>query len=253
MNDFYKILKPFLLFVICFLTIGINIFAQDATDEPPREKQVKNLYVKPIVRGFSLHVDIASPFMGIAVNKNVRTLEFHADINLFDKIFPIIEGGFGSISAVMPNGSSFRTAAPFFRLGLNYCLLNNTTKEGTPKIIRSYPFLGVRYGFSVIPYQIDNVHITSGYWGEGETLNYHSAGAFGGWLEIVGGVRVDIKGGFTMGWNVRLKTLFHAPKDKTKLWFAPGYGLTENSAFGFNYTIGYTFRAKTHKVAKKTE
>lgn len=227
----------YLIFLTFFCT---NILAQE-TDEPTMEKQVKNLYVKPIFRGFSLHADIASPFMGIITHKSVKTFEIQADINLFDKIFPTLEGGFGSINATLENGNSYKTAAPFFRIGLNYNLLKNVTKDGTPKIIRSYPFVGLRYGFGIMPYQIDNVHITSDYWGESETISYSKTGVYVGWLEIVGGVRVDIKSGFTMGWNVRLKTAFHSSKDKPQLWFAPGYGLTGGSMFTFNYTIGYTF------------
>jgi len=243
MNNFYKI---FLLFVFCsfFLTLA-------AQDEPTPEKQVKNLYTKPVVRGFSLHADIASPFMGLIIDKSVKTFEIQADINLFDKIFPIIEGGFGSVNATLENGNSYKTAAPFFRVGLNYNLIKNVTKEGVPKIIRSYPFVGVRYGFGIVPYKIDNVKVTSDYWGETQTMNFSNLGVFAGWLEVVGGVRVDIKSGFTMGWNVRLKTFFHSSKDKPQLWYVPGYGLTSGSVFGFNYTIGYTFKIKEKKKDKK--
>ena len=233
-----KIVSTILLTVFC-----LNIFAQEM-EEQQSEKQVKNLYSGQVVRGFSLHADIASPFMGIITHKSVRTFEIQADINLFDKIFPTIEGGFGSINATLENGNSYKTAAPFFRIGFNYNLLKNVTKDGTPKVIRSYPFVGVRYGFEVMPYQIDNVQITSDYWGEDETLNFSSAGVYAGWMEVVGGVRVDIKSGFTMGWSVRLKTFFHSSKNKPQLWYATGYGLTESSVFSFNYTIGYTFKTK---------
>jgi len=242
MNYFNKI-KISLLFVLCSLFLTTT--AQ--TDEPPREKEVRNLYTKPVVRGFSLHADIASPFMGIIVDKSVRTFEIQADINLFDKIFPTIEGGFGSINATLPNGSSYKTSAPFFRIGFNYNLMKNVTKEGAPKVIRSYPFVAARYGFGIMPYQINNVKVTSDYWGESETMSFSSSGVFAGWLEIVGGIRVDIKSGFTMGWNVRLKTAFHASKDKTKLWYVAGYGLTGDTGFAFNYTLGYTFKIKEKK------
>ena len=73
-----------------------------------------------------------------------------------------------------------------------------------------------------------------------------------GWIEIVGGIRVDIYRGLTMGWSVRLKTAFHA-KNKTQLWWTPGYGFTQGAQFAFNYTLGYTLRTKAERAKTATQ
>jgi hypothetical protein len=234
-------------FTILLLIFPLLIFAQNEENE--QEKPQKNSYKGFPYRGFSVHADIASPFMEKLQNKNALSFEFQADVNLFDKIFPILEVGFGSINNTLKSESSYKTSSPFFRIGLNYNLMKNVNKDGTPKIIRSYPFLGLRYGFNVLSYQLDNAQVTSDYWNESQSLNFGEKAVFAGWGEIVGGIRVDIKSGFTMGWSVRLKTLFHASKNKSQLWYVPGYGLTSGSAFSFNYTLGYTFKVSSKKQA----
>ncbi|MDR0828755.1 MAG: DUF6048 family protein [Prevotellaceae bacterium] len=237
--------------IILITLFCINTFAQN-NDEPEREKEVKSSYKGVAYRGFSLHADIAAPIMEKLILKNALAFEIQADVNLYDKIFPIFEVGFGTINSTLNNGSSYKTASPFFRIGLNYSLLKNINKDGTPKIIHSYPFLGLRYGFNILPYQIDNVQINSDYWGETQMVNFGEKAVFAGWGEIVGGVRIDIKNGFTMGWSVRAKMLFHASKNKTQLWYVSGYGLTSGSNFSFNYTIGYTFKTKAEKEKANT-
>ena len=71
-------------------------------------------------------------------------------------------------------------------------LLNNATKEGTPRLIRSYPFLGVRYGIGVVDYVMTNVQYNSDYWQGSKTHDFAAKSAYAGWIEIVSRIRVDI-------------------------------------------------------------
>ncbi len=217
-------------------------------EAPPRDK--KNIYQGEPYRAFSIHADIFSPAMGIIANKNIRTFEIQADANFYDKLFPTIEAGYGQISTTLQEGQTYKSQAPFLRIGMNYNLIRNANKDGSAKHIRSYPFLGVRYGMGVFGYEMTGIPLSSGYWGTEQQYDFSKKAVYGGWLEIVGGIRVDIYRGLTMGWNVRLKTAFHSP-DKAKLWWAAGYGFTSGSQFAFNYTIGYTFRTKTEREKDK--
>jgi hypothetical protein len=233
------------IFISIFIVLySLPVFPQQPQSEKETDtevqKEVRNLYVKPVYRGLSLHADIASPFMGIINHRSVRTFEFQADVNLFDKIFPIIEAGFGKINATLPQGQSCNATAPFFRLGFNYNLAKNATKEGTPKVIKSYPFIGLRYSCEWINNDLENVTVESPYWNESKIMNFSNKNIYAGWGELVGGVRVNLFAGLTMGWSVRVKTLLHS-KLKNKLWYVPGYGFSSGSQFVFNYTIGYTF------------
>jgi len=234
------------LLIIFFCFIPFFAFSQE--QEIPKE--AKSLYKGKAVRGFSLHADIASPIMGIASNKSIKTFEIQGDINLYNKFFPVLEIGYGEINTTLRYGQSYQSSAPFFRIGLNYNLLRNTDKEGKPRVVHSYPFIGLRYGFGGFNYKMDNIQMAVDYWGENKSYGFQNKSVYAGWLEIVGGIRVDVYKGFTMGWSVRLKTLFSS-KDKAKIWWCPGQGFTSGVQFTFNYTVGYTFFKNTKQNLKK--
>jgi hypothetical protein len=245
------------IFISVFIVIySLSVFSQQPQSEQEIDaevsKEVRNLYIKPVYRAFSLHADIASPFMGIVNHRSVKTFEIQADVNLFDKIFPIMEAGFGKINATLPQRQSCNAAASFFRLGFNYNLAKNTTKEGTPKVIKSYPFIGLRYSFEWLNNNLENVTVESPYWDGNKILNFSNKGIYVGWAELVGGVRINLFSGLTMGWSVRFKTLLHS-KLKNQLWYVPGHGFSGGSQFVFNYTIGYTFEAGNKKKLVKNE
>lgn len=248
-------MKRFIKVSVVFLYLAlVQATAWAQGDSTAVEKDIRNIYKGKAYRAVSVHADIFSPFMGRIANKNINTFEFQADINLYDKLFPTVEAGLGNISVNLAGGQGYRASAPFVRLGMNYNLLNNATKEGTPRLIRSYPFLGVRYGIGVVDYAMTNVKYNSDYWQGSKTHDFAAKSTYAGWIEIVGGIRVDIYRGLTMGWSVRLKTAFHA-KNKTQLWWTPGYGFTQGAQFAFNYTLGYTLRTKAEraKTAAQTD
>ncbi len=222
---------------------------QEEVQQQPKVKQFR----KPVFRGVSAHVDVASPVMGIVFGKNVFNLEAQVDVNLFNRIFPIIEVGYTSAHKDI-GAAKYHTDAPFFRLGLNYGLLKGYKNDDTERSLRSYPFLGVRYSFSPMNYKLDNVLISDDYWGGEQVRDFATPLLYAGWLEVVGGVRVDLIGGFTMGWSVRLLAALHTSKNvqKSALWYVPGYGSgNAGTSFTFNYTIGYTFYAKSKEKSDK--
>ena len=244
-------MRKILYTVFVLIIASSTVFSQDTIQvDEGFHREKKNIYQGEAYRGFSLHADIFSPAMGFLVNKNIRTFELQVDANFYNKFFPTVEAGYGQIDVSLTMGQKYRSKSPFLRIGMNYGLINNANKDGSEKLIRSYPFLGVRYGMGVMNYSMENIPLSTGYWADSQLYAFEKRAVYGGWLELVGGIRVDIYRGLTMGWSVRLKTLFHA-KDKTKIWWAPGYGFTAGSQFAFNYTIGYTFHTKTEREKDK--
>lgn len=204
---------------------------------PPTVKQ----FQPPVFRGVSLHADAASPLMGLAYG-NVINIELQADVNLYRRVYPIFEAGFSSVRHTASSGATYSTTAPFFRLGINYGLLKPFKDDGSSRSVKSYPFAGVRYAFAPMNYNIDGLTITDPYWGTQQPISFADKLVYTGWVEAVAGVRIDLLRGLTMGWSVRIKTFIHtSAPDKSYLWYVPGYGNSSGLAFGFNYTIGYTF------------
>ena len=238
------------ILIISSIVVSAQTNAPDTTEQvlPPKVKQ----FVPPVFRGASVHFDIASPIFG-ALDRTVN-LEIQADVNLYRRLYPIIEVGFTSINRQTPTGASYSSHSPFFRLGINYGLLKPFKDDGSMRSVKCYPFVGIRYAFSTMNYTIENLAINDDYWGKQETMSYHSPLTYTGWLEVVAGVRVDLYRGLTMGWSVRLKTLIHtSAPDKAYVWYVPGYSRSQGMAFSFNYTIGYTFytgdsNTKTQKI-----
>lgn len=213
---------------------------EDSVEYRPSSGGVKQ-FQKPAFRGLSLHLDVASPIMGI-INGKVYNAEVQVDVNLFRRLYPIFEAGYTDARKQFYNGTSFATSAPFFRFGINYGLLKPFRDDGSMRSVKNYPFVGFRYGMSFMNYNISNVSVSDDYWGVTQVQNYRKPFVYSGWIEIVGGVRIDIYKGLTMGWSVRFNTALHTTaKDKSYVWYVPGYGKAAASAFSFNYTIGYSF------------
>lgn len=201
-----------------------------------------------IYNGWSAHVDIASPLMGLAIDKGVLTGEASVDVNLSNRFFPILEMGYGTVNSQVTNGSTYSASAPFVRLGMNFNLLKSKDKNGNLTPHRNYAYLGMRYGMSLVNYQLTNVPITRGYWNENQLLSLDGKNAYAGWGELVAGVRVDMAKGFTMGWSVRMKLFLHTSLDeKQLLWYVPGYGNSSGNTFTLNYTLGYTYYTKAER------
>lgn len=206
----------------------------------PKVKQ----FQKPVYRGLSVHFDVASPIMGL-LNKSADVYGFEGqiDVNLYNRLFPILEAGYASVIKDTDLGAKYQSHSPFFRIGLNYSLIKPYDDEGNARLMKNYPFVGLRYGLSPMNYSMENIVVSDEYWGESEYRNYSSMFNVAGWLEVVGGVRIDLYKGLTLGWLVRYKTLLHSyATDKSFLCYVPGYGSSSSSVFSFSYTVGYTFR-----------
>jgi len=234
-----------MMFALLVCTTGVA-FAQNEEPKVPQKKTESSLY------GYSAHLDIASPIMGLAIDPGILTGEVSVDFNFLNRFFPILELGYASINSQASNGSTYFAKAPFGRLGVNFNLLGTTDKEGNLKPNRNYAYLGVRYGMSLVNYELTNVTINNAYWDENQLLSWGGKNSYAGWGEVVAGIRVDMAKGFTMGWSVRMKLFLHSSlDDKQELWYVPGYGNSSGNTFTLNYTLGYTYYTKTERSKLK--
>ncbi len=220
---------------------GMNNSSSHNNEEEQLQRPKVKQFQGDVFRGLSVHADIGSPIISL-FGGYARSYEVQLDVNLYRRLYPIFEIGYATAKKEAMSGIVYDAKAPFFRVGLNYGLLKPFKDNGKERSVRSYPFVGLRYAFAPITYNLSNVEIKDDYWGTTIVENFRHNVKYAGWMEIVGGVRVDLFRGLTMGWSVRLKTLLHttAP-DKSYVWYVPGYGKSSGMGVMFNYTIGYTF------------
>lgn len=218
---------------------GMSNSSSSVSEQPAKPKV--NQYQGDVFRGLSVQADIGSPIISL-LGGNARSYEVLVDVNLYRRIFPVFEIGYATAEKELISKINYNTKAPFFRLGVNYVLMKPFKDDGSPRNLKSYPFVGVRYAFSPMWYNLENIIIDDEYWGTSEILGLNNKIDYSGWVELVGGVRVDLFKGLTLGWSVRFKTLMHtSAPNKSYVWYVPGYGKSSGMGFTFNYTIGYTF------------
>ena len=239
----------FILILHCVLSIvnclnaqfsGMGNSSSNSGGEQSQGPNVKQ-FQGDAFRGLSIHADIGSPIISL-LGGYARSYEVQLDVNLYRRLYPIFEIGYATAKKEAMSGILYDTKAPFFRVGLNYGLLKPFRDDGSERSVKCYPFVGLRYACSPVTYNISNIEIKDEYWGTSIVEDLKNNLEYTGWLELVGGVRVDLYKGLTMGWSVRMKTLLHtSASDKTYIWYVPGYGKSSGMGIMFNYTIGYTF------------
>ncbi len=191
-----------------------------------------------VFQGVQVEVDAFSVVMS-AVNDETYSFEAHAQVNLKEKYFPILEMGFAGANKTSHNNYGFKTNGVFTRIGIDYNLLKPNDPETT---IHKYFLIGIRYGFSPFSYDITNIYIDNGYWGAGEYRNFKNVTTTKHWLEVAGGLRVEIFKNIYLGWSARLKIRFGDEEyGEISPWFIPGIGIKNAGNWDFNYTIGYKF------------
>lgn len=213
------------IFSVLLLLPSALLYAQEG--EKPAEKE-------KVYNGVYLGIDIAGPAMKLFGTRYLQT-EASVDVNLLNRFFPVLEAGYGAIDSHNDNGLGYKTAAPFFRLGMNYNFKFKQKSE-------SHFYAGVRYGFSAMSYDVSSTNLKDEIWGGALDFNRTGLAATANWVELVGGIRVQIYRRFLMGWSFRWKSRIKITEHEDSTpWYVPGYGYNNPSSFGFTYSLIYKF------------
>ncbi len=135
---------------------------------------------------------------------------------------------------------SHYSKGPYFRVGIDYNLLHKDPR-------RNALFFGLRYAWTNFSDELKGVRLDTYYGDQFIQLNETSKSAF--WVEVAGGLKVNIWKGLFLGYTMRLK-LFMQTKSGHDLetFYIPGYGKSEqNTPVSMNYYILYRiplFKAK---------
>ena len=195
------------------------------TKTPAKRSFLKNL------GGFSVAADVFGAIEMVV--SDYGQIEGALKIDIKGTYYPTLEAGLGKCDLTDDNtGTSYKTTAPFFRIGLDYNMLTN-------KLQRNKLFVGARYGFSSFKYDISGPAMQDPIFGGEAPFSYSDQSSNCHWIEFLLGVQVQIWNGFHMGWSVRYKSYIKLDESiYTKPYYIPGYGTTTNkSCWGATYTL----------------
>ena len=163
--------------------------------------------------------------------------EIAVEANLGNRIFPVIEAGYGSIDITDDNfGIRYKSAAPFMRVGLNY---NFSYTKGKP-IRPNYVYGALRFGCSKMKYDVSSPPLHDPIWGGEVPYSFSDVNGFASWIELGVGVSAKIWKNFRMGWCIRYKARVNATKSKnSKIGYIPGFGTNRHTRFGATYSLIY--------------
>lgn len=185
----------------------------------------------PMFRGFAVSFDL----VGFASMQLSDRGEYEGAfrVNIHDEWFPIVEIGYGKANHETDEVThiSYKTQAPYFRIGIDKNLLKD--KHGPYRL-----YGGLRYAFTSYKVDLDCKDLVDPVWirradfgVKDEPCSYH-------WLEVLLGVDAKIFGPLHLGWSVRYKRRI-AHKDGVigRTWYVPGYGLEEDTRLGGTFNV----------------
>ena len=185
----------------------------------------------PLFRGFSVSFDLVGPAKLMLSDHG--EIEGGLRINLHDQWFPVVEIGIGKANHEEDEvtGITYKTTAPYFRLGIDLNLLKN--KHQSNRL-----FAGIRYAFT--SYKVDIIRkdlidpiwkYTTDFGVEGMKCNMH-------WFEVVFGIDAKILGPMHLGWNVRYKRrIAHKEGEIGQSWYVPGFCINDQDVIAADFRV----------------
>jgi hypothetical protein len=221
-------------------TVADSTAADTTSDRPERKKFA-------VGHQLSVGIDVFHPAMNY-VYTDRYSYEMMADYYLKNEYYAVAEGGWGGCTADYSD-LKYTTNNSFLRLGFNKSVLQRDNARDWDMML-----MGLRVAAAGVNRSGAAYIITDSLWGNSNGTS--SSKSFGVvWLELTGGVRVELVKGLCAGWNIRGKFLMNGKSfnDLAPLYIA-GYGKGDkNSIFDFNMYLSYAVRWKRKEAPKPVE
>lgn len=242
-----------ILFLISLLFLTVPVSAQQKprmqrrTQQEEKSKWAKFLDLNdtiPVFQGFNISVDAVGP-VGTVLGSDFFSAEVALEANLLRRFFPVVEVGYGQTDATNEeSGLHYKTAAPYFRVGLNY---NIQYKKRLP----GYIYAGARVGFTSFEYDVDGPSMADPVWGGEVPFSFTDIKSNVCWGEILGGVKANVYKNLYMGWSLRYRFRFSITDNKNSSpWYIPGFGANAKSRLGVTYDLIYAIPWKKQSNKK---
>lgn len=194
----------------------------------------KSKPIYPVYNGVSVGANFGDVLF-MACGQKYASFDLWADVSIHNWFFPILEAGVGmSDNTPSDKNFSFRVRPSFYaKLGLNYNFMYKSNPD-------YQVFAGLRAGYSHFTWEVNNVDISSDYWGENQNFNMSRQRTTALWGELLAGIKVKIVSRFSLGWTARWHFKFLEKNSGVSgPSFIPGYG--GSSPFTFSLSAIWTF------------
>ena len=185
----------------------------------------------PLLRGFQVSFDLFGA--GMLALSDYGQYEGAFRLNLHDQWFPIVEVGYGKASHIddMVTNISYKTAAPYFRAGVDFNLLKR--KHQSNRL-----YAGFRYAYTSYKVDLWRNDLPDPVWQWKTGFGVFDEKYSQHWLEAVFGIDAKVFGPLHLGWSVRYKCrLYHSDVSMGKTWYVPGFGTWGSSRLGGTFNI----------------
>lgn len=175
--------------------------------------------------------------------------EFQVDYYARNEFYLAAEGGWGG-SKVNYDDLKYTTTNSFVQFGFNKSILSRSSKTDWDMMM-----MGMRAGFANVNRSPVTYTVVDSVWGNTGTQSIGPTSFPVFWLEVTGGMRVEILRGLFAGWNIRGKFVMNGKsfRDLSPLFIA-GYGKGDKNAnFDFNLYISYGIRWNRKGPPAKTK
>jgi hypothetical protein len=218
-----------------FLCAGfLSVRAQDADTLAVKP-------VQPVTHQLRVSFDV-SKLVQNSLADNRKSWEGALDYYLKNELYLTAEGGAGNSDINYPD-LRYASSNLFFRGGIDKALFVRKKPQDW-----GMGFIGLRYGFGLV--KREEAHYTTDDGLGGITNGVVASDRFTvHWLELTGGMRVELFRHCFAGWNVRIRFLLNqqAMGDLKPAYIA-GYGAGEKAtAFDYNFYLAYALRWSSAK------
>lgn len=199
-------------------------------------KNVKPGPVYPLLHSVSVGMNFFDAIM-LAAGQKHASFDVWAGLSLYNWIQPVVELGVGFADSRPEEGNFRYKGKPSFygKIGFNYNIFYKSDSDYQAHV-------GLRGGYSSFSYDITDITINSSYWNQSNNFSILNQKAHALYGEVLGGIKVKIWKGISMGWDFRYRFKFNGSKGSNSApWFIPGYGATSriSASFSLIYTIPF--------------
>ncbi len=207
---------------VSFLPI-LSLSAQSRTSIQPTD-------TLPVFRGVAVGVDLLGA--GQRWLSSYGQYEAQVRLNLKDRYFPVAEVGLGDADAQDETTNlSYKTSAPYARLGIDFNILKNKHD-----LYRFY--IGARVAYTSFAFDLSSADIIDPVWGGQASYQALDQKCNMLWAELSAGVDATIWKWIHMGWSVRYRSRLHQSiTDVGEPWYVPGFGRNASSRLGATFNL----------------